>query len=394
MHLTREEELALEGYYGEALSIAMRVVVKVAEVSGAERLVPIKHAHISGISFRNIGEEGLEFLESLASKGARFAVPTTINPGAFDLEKRAEMNVEEDAARGQLRILEALKRMGAKPTLSCTPYLYERISFRDHLAWSESNAVLYANSVVGAMTNRDGGPLALFEAIAGRAPLSGLHLEENRVPSLLVDFSAIRSRLLESGLIGVAGLVTGRIAGSDVPLVCGLSFGSEDEVKLYLAAVGATGGTGLVLLEGLSPDLKHLRFSEHELERFAVDWSAVEAELERYSGAGDGVAVVGCPHLSRRELAEILDWVRRHGGAKRRLILFASRAAVEGLELSEPSVEVYADTCMVVSDLPKYAGRSVVTDSGKAAFYLASQGNAVRLVSRGELLRYVVGERG
>jgi predicted aconitase len=394
MYLTKEEELALDGYYGEALSIAMKVVVKVAEVSGAERLVPVKHAHISGISYKNIGEEGLEFLENLASKGARFAVPTTVNPGAFDLRKKTEMNADEGAVRGQLRILEALRRMGAKLTLSCTPYIYERISFRDHLAWSESNAVLYANSVVGAMTNRDGGPLALFEAISGRAPLSGLHLEENRVPSVLVDFSGVKKALLESGLVGAAGLVTGRIAGSRVPLVRGLSFRNEDEVKLYLAAVGATGGTGLVLIEGLSPDLKYLRFSEGELERLAVDWGMVAAELERYSGAGDGVAVIGCPHLSRGELAEILDWVRRHGGAKRRLILFTSRAAAEGLELGEPNVEVYADTCMVVSDLSKYAGRSVLTDSGKAAFYLASQGYAVRLVPRGELLRYVVGESG
>ncbi|MEM3892839.1 MAG: aconitase X catalytic domain-containing protein [Thermofilum sp.] len=395
MYLTREEERALDGFEGEAKALAMKVVVRVGEVLGAEKLVPIKNAHISGISYKNIGEEGLAFIEKLAGEGARFSVPTTLNPGAFDLAGWQRMNVDEKILSGQLRIIDAFRRMGAAITLSCTPYLYANISYGDHLAWSESNAVLYANSVVGARTNRDGGPLALFEAIAGRAPLAGLHLEENRRPMLLIDFSSVGEKVVEKGIFSAAGLAAGRIAGASVPLVKGLRFSGSDELKLFLAAAGATGGTGLVLVDGISPDLRFAKWNPVEgVERVGVEWSALQEELERYSGSGEGVVVLGCPHLSPSELKDIISWLRRHGRPKRRLILFTSRAAVGEAEkraAEEAGAELFTDTCMVVSELSKYAGREFVTDSGKAAFYLASQGYLVKLLSRGEALRYALG---
>lgn len=386
----------LDGFEGEAKALAMRVVVKVGEALQAERLVAIKSAHISGISYKNIGDEGLKFLEQLAEKGARFSVPTTLNPGAFDLAEWRGMNVDEKVLRGQLRIIDAFRRMGASITLSCTPYLYADISYGDHLAWSESNAVLYANSVVGARTNRDGGPLALFEAIAGRAPLAGLHLEENRRPSLLVDFTSVSEMVEEKGILSVAGLVTGRIAGAAVPLVKGLRFNGSDDLKLFLAAAGATGGTGLVLLDGISPDLRFARWTPVEVvEKVSVEWRMLQEEIERYNGAEEGVVVLGCPHLSAGELRAVIDWLRRHGRPKRKLILFTSRVAAGEAErraAEEVGAELFTDTCMVVSELSRYAGRELVTDSGKAAFYLASQGYLVRLLSRREALEYALGD--
>lgn len=387
----------LSGEEGEAKALAMKVVVKVGEALGAESLVPIKNAHISGISYKNVGEEGLAFIEELASAGAVFSVPTTLNPGAFDLSAWRKMNVDEKLANGQLRIISAFRKMGATITLTCTPYLYSSIEFGDHLAWSESSAVLYANSVIGARTNRDGGPLALFEAIVGRAPMAGLHLVENRKPAITLDFTEIGERVEREGLLPVAGLVAGRLAGASVPLVKGLRFRGNDEVKLFLAAVGATGGTGLVLIEGVSPELRSANHSVTEgTERVRVDWKAIQDELSRYGSAeGSGVVVLGCPHLSSNELKEMLEWFRRHGKPRRRVLLFTSRQALSGADreaVEEIGAEIYTDTCMVVSDLSRYAGREVVTDSGKAAFYLASQGYAVRLTSREKALRYAVGE--
>lgn len=396
VYLTRDEERALNGYEGEARALAMKVVVKVGEVFGAEKLIPVKSAHISGVSYKNIGEEGLAFIEKLAGMGALFSVPTTLNPGAFDLTEWRRMSADEKIVSGQLRIINAFRRMGATITLSCIPYSYVKISYGDHLAWSESNAVLYANSVIGARTNRDGGPLALFEAIAGRAPLTGLHLDENRRPALLLEFSNTSERVMREGLFSAAGLVVGRLAGALVPLVRGLRFNGDDELKLFLAAAGATGGTGLVLIEGLSPDLKFLEDNLAEgVERVSIDWSAIREEVERYSGTEEGVVVLGCPHLSAGELRAIFEWLKRHGKLKRRLILFTSRHVVGADEkkvADEVGVDIFTDTCMVVSELSRYVGREVITDSGKAAFYLASQGYLVKLLPRGEALRYAIGD--
>ncbi|ABL78198.1 aconitase X catalytic domain-containing protein [Thermofilum pendens] len=391
MYLDKFEERMLEGELGEAVALAMRIVVKIAEIFSAERLVKIKHAHVSGVSYENIGDEGLEFLEGLAAKGGRFSVPTTVNPGAVDLELWRKMGVDESYVEKQLRIVGAFRRMGAKVTLTCTPYLYEDISPGDHLAWSESNAVLFANSVIGARTNRDGGPLALMEAIAGRAPLSGLHLDENRRPSLVVDFSESSRYIAENGLFSVAGLIVGRLAGNRVPLVRGLGLQRKDveELKLFLAAVGATGGTGMVLIDGVSPEAPG--DMPGEVEKIGVD--DVKAELEKYGGSGWDAVVLGCPHLSYEEVASIIEWFERKGRPRSRVYLYTSREVASRLRsdrLEKLNIHLFADTCMVVSNLGAYASRSVATDSGKAAFYLASKGYSVALLPRRKLLEMLV----
>lgn len=395
MYLDREEEKMLNGELGEARALAMKAVVRVAEALGAERLVRIKHAHISGVSYKNIGDEGLEFLEELAEKGARVSVPSTMNPAGFDTAKWASMGVQKSFFEKQLRVIDALAKMGVRPTLSCTPYLYERISLGDHLAWSESNAVLYANSIVGARTNRDGGPLALLEAIAGRAPLAGLHLDSNRRPQLVVDFTEVSREVEERGLYQVAGLLVGSLAGDKIPLVRGLKLSRESvaELKLFLAAVGATGGTGMVVIEGVSPE----QYPAESLEKVEVDLSMLREVYLEYSSGGEGAVVIGCPHLTLEEVMDILAYASSRGPAKRRLFLYTSRPVYEALsgyaeKLAEKNIVLLADTCMVVSPLSAYAGGEVVTDSGKAAFYLRAQGYRVTLMPRREAILHAFGE--
>ncbi|MEZ0345998.1 MAG: aconitase X catalytic domain-containing protein [Infirmifilum sp.] len=394
MYLDPEEEKMLNGEFGEALALAMKSVVRVAEALGAERLVRIKNAHVSGISYKNIGDEGLEFLEELARKGARVSVPTTMNPAGFDTGNWMFMGIDSDFYKKQMRIIEALSALGVKPTLTCTPYLYGDIHYGDHLAWSESNAVLYANSVIGARTNRDGGPLALFEAVVGRAPLAGLHLEANRIPQLVIDFSDIGRTIEAESAYSAAGLLVGSLSGEKVPLVRGLELtpGRTSEIKLFLAAAGASGGTGLVLIENVSPEKPQVV----GVETVKVDAGMLREVREAYLGGGEATVVLGCPHLSIEEIIDILRLVNERGAAKHKVFLYTSRTVYESVrgvipKLKEKNVHVFADTCMVVSPLSRYAGTSIVTDSGKAAFYLKAQGYDVTLMPRQRALDYAFG---
>jgi len=392
VYLTREEEKILEGEMGEAARIAMEAVVRVGESLGAERLVEISRAHISGISYKNVGEAGRQFIERLRRLGAKFSVPTTVNPAGMDTCKWRSMGVGEEFARAQLALLEDLEAMGAELILTCTPYFYVELRAGDHLAWSESNAVLYANSVIGARTNREGGPLALLEGLVGRAPYVGLHLDEEREPTVLVDVRGARG--IDPALVGYA---VGYYVEKGIPYVTAGSFKSalESRLKEFLAAVGASSSIGLVLIEGISPEAP--REPPLGTEKISLDEEEVREVKERIStplGEPDAI-LLGCPHLSAGELLEIHEALAGRR-LRRRLVLFTSRKAIaermrEVRALEALGVEVYADTCMVVSELSKMGIYTAVVDSAKAAYYLSSQGYEVELVSREEALRMLIG---
>ena len=386
----------LSGNMGEAVQLAARIVVKIGDVLGAERLVTIEDAHISGISFKNIGDSGLEFLMMLVEKNAKFKVPTTINPAGFDFKKWSKMKIDSYFLEKQKRVIDCLVKMGAKPILSCTPYEVKRIKYGQHIAWSESNAVLYANSVIGARTNREGGPLAIFEAIIGRTPYTGLHLNENRLPNVLVQISDIKEKV-SPALVGYA---LGMIVKKGVPYVKNFYFKDLNEVKLFLAAVGASSSIGLVLLEGISPDLlrNRKRIRKMKLNKVEITKDDLENAYSKISRELTNVDafLLGCPHLSAEELEKIHGFLRKRN-VEKRLILFTSRQVIEENskiveELENKGVEIYGDTCMVVSDIRKMGIKRLILDSAKAAYYLTAQGYEVSLLDREEILRIISGE--
>ncbi|MEM4235218.1 MAG: aconitase X, partial [Candidatus Methanomethylicaceae archaeon] len=184
MYLSREEERMLSGEEGLAVQKAMQLLTALGEVFGAERMVKIESAQIAGVSYGNIGDAGMEFLEDWADLGGKVRVKSTLNPAGMDLDKWKEMGIDDEYYQRQMRILKAFEKMGVEITCTCTPYLVgNRPRSGAHVAWSESSAVVFANSVLGARTNREGGPSALAAAITGRTPCYGLHLEDNRVPT-------------------------------------------------------------------------------------------------------------------------------------------------------------------------------------------------------------------
>lgn len=391
VQLSREEERILSGEFGEGPALAMEVVVKVAEVLEAPRLVKVSSAHVSGVSYRNLGEEGVKFVEGLAKGGARFSVLTTVNPAGFDTRLFKVMGVSEEEYKLQMRLLNALSAMGAKLTLSCTPYLMSPPTPGEHLAWAESSAVLYANCVIGARTNREGGPMSVFEAVVGRAPYVGLHTSEGRSPTVTVDVGQVRELVERRGLFSALGYLLGHTVQAGVPLLYNPppSISLPSNLHTFLAAVGASSSVGLVLIEGVSPEFRRTS----ELEGIVLEEHDLHEVLEAWTGSDFDAVVLGCPHLSPNELWEIASRVK--GRLRRRLLLFTSRwsmeRAWEAVKLLRGfGVEVYADTCMVVGKLSSMGVLQCATDSAKAAYYLSNQGYEVVLASREALLESAV----
>mgnify|MGYP001772674814 CR=1 FL=1 len=386
MYLTEYEERVLRGEEGWAKARALEVIVKVGEALGAERLQPIVHAHVSGVSYYNIGEPGLRLLEDLASRGARFSVPTTVNPIGFDLDNPYALDyvdVTDDLVRGQRAVIRALESMGAKLTFTCTPYYIPDVSGLERgasVAWGESSAVVYANSVLGLRTNREGGPLALMAAIAGRTYYYGMHVDSERVPRVGYRLSPTGPSLdyASSGVLGEIIATLHRAPGP--PLLRAKV--DDDVFRELAAAVGAAGDIPMVFVPGLTPEREPEGLEAEE----PIEWADVEERLERLAPPDDvEVVYLGCPHASVKYLERLATYLSR--GEPRqsspRLVITLSRAE----EAKVPShvigvlrryrAVIVRDTCLVVA--PLRSGISVATDSYKAYFYLSRRGVRIGL---------------
>ncbi len=377
MYLSSWEEKALSGEFGEALRIAMEILVRVGEFLGAEKLIPVSHAHVSGVSIFNIGVHGLELLEDLVSKGARVSIYTTANPASLILEPRFAELYPRELVRAQRRVVELLLSMGVDPrSFTCVPYELRKPSVGEHLAWAESSAVITANSVFGARTNREGGPLALAAAIAGRIYEAGMHLDENRVPTELIDARGIElSNVLKASLLGLRiGSVT-----QGVPMVKlrrPLRFSGFEKllVKNLLASIATTSSSPLAIVEGLYPEKVVVKES---LERISIDEKELLEELEQCCDST--VVLVGCPHIDCEELLHVVRNLLRDGLVKAVQRIVATVSPSVGEECIdeakrlalERGVELIAvkRCCAIVTNLKPLA-RAVATPHGKALHYL------------------------
>lgn len=374
MYLTKEEEALLNGEYGEVLAMAMKTVVKVGEVLGADRLIPVEHAHVSGVSYFNIRDSGLEFIESLVDKGAKFSTYTTSNPYAVIIDGR----MPEDVIIKQKRIIAALKKMGSQ-AFTCAPYHVRKPNYGEHLAWAESNAVLYANSLLGARSNREGGPLALLEALIGRTYMAGAHLDDGRVPKCLVEVDETPK---DVSIMSYLGLKIGELCPDKIPLVKGLSRVPEWWLKLFLASFGSTSNAPMVVLEGITPDYKELSTKADIEDRYRVRIVDIEKEFIKdvekpLRSEGKVIYFIGCPHLSLEELKQISDLMKfeRHSRNERLEFWVGVGDNISSedpvvKDLISMGVKVLRGMCPVTTDLRLLGVSFVVTDSGKALFYM------------------------
>ncbi len=393
MELTPEERRMLSGEDGPATKKAMEILLALGAIYGADRLLPVTSVQISGVSFDNLGEAGLEFLTEMAEGGGRVRVLTTLNPAGMDVENWQALGIDPDFARNQQRVIQAYARMGAATTCSCTPYLFGNLPrFGEHIAWAESSAVCYANAVLGARTNREGGPSALAAALTGRTPRYGLHLDENRRPGLTVRVEADLRGTRDFGALGVAvGRAVEARPGKPIPYLRGVAAAGVDELKSFCASLATYGGLAMFHMEGVTPESGLHAPPAETLTLTRRDLDEAIRSLDSAQGEADFVSL-GCPHLSLDEVRRLAE--RLAGRRVRKTFWITTSRPVKRLAdemgytaVIEAAGAVFAvDTCCVVAPI-RGRFKVLVTDSAKACYYAAAKnGFATRFLPFEEVI--------
>jgi predicted aconitase len=373
LHLTNDEEHILSGENGEVMERMFRLLVKLGDIYDADRMIPVSSAQVAGVSYKSIGDPGVEFLEDYANKGAMVKIVTFLNPAGMDIEDWQELKIPASFAEKQLRIMSAFKKMGIVVSATCTPYLAGNLPrFGEHIAWSESSAISFSNSVIGARTNREGGPSALAAALCGMTPNYGLHLPENRKPVVLVEVNA---NLQDNADFGALGYVVGKQVKNRIPYFTGIKDADTDQLKALGAAMAASGAVALYHIENMTPEA-HLMETK-SLEKLIVSDKDLEDTFSKLStGKEPDIVILGCPHSS---LKEIMTIARKLDGKKLKKPLWVctSRMVKEAANrmgftqtIERAGGRVLADTCMVVSPIEDMGYKTTGVNSGKAANYL------------------------
>ena len=385
MYITTEEQAMLDGRAGDATATAMRILFEMGRILGAGELVQVSSAHIDSCLFH--GVSGVEFAERLVQEGGRVKVPATLNVGALDLrhpEKIRLNGADRDFAQ---RLMTAYVALGCQPTWTCSPYQAgHRPGAGEHIAWAESNAVVFANSVLGARTNRYGDFMDICCAITGRAPLTGLHLDQNRFATIVIDTSGLSMSLKKLDVFyAVLGSWLGRTVGNEIAVINGLPAEvNEDQLKSLGASAASSGGVALFHIAGVTPEAPTLEAAlNHQPAERTIELTAnqVTAERDRLSTAGSeqlDVIAVGSPHFSLAEFQQLLNLL---DGRKCRVPIMActGRHVLKQLEelklletLTAAGVDLIVDTCVVVTPVFPKASGVMMTNSGKFAHYSLS----------------------
>ena len=377
----------LDGAQGPAPQLAMSILVRMAEVYGASELMPISQAHIDSTIY--LGDATLEFAERLASLGAKVAVPTSLNVSGVDACGWQKWAVPPEWAGKAGRQMKAYEQMGAVPTWTCAPYQTRmRPVFGQQIAWGESNAISFANSVIGARTERYPDLLDICCAITGRVPAVGLHLTGNRAGQLLVSLAGVPRALQEDDeFFAVLGHLIGKLAEESIPVIDGLVVRPpEDQLKAFAAAAASSGRVALFHMVGITPEAPTLEaaFQGREpLETVDVTVEALgtaRAELSNAKGTELDMVLLGSPHFSIEEfrrLASLVEGRKRHPRVK--LLVTTGRSQREQAEregvlapILDFGADITLDTCPLASPMLPPEIRTLMTNSAKYAYYAPS----------------------
>ncbi len=380
MILTDEQRRMLAGDFGRSVKKSMEILAALGKIYDADRLVPVSSVQIAGVSYDNLGEAGLGWLGEMAAGGGRARVYATLNPAGMDIDNWQAMGIPPEFAGQQQRVIAAFAQMGVVTTCTCTPYLAGNVPhFGEHIAWAESSAVCFANSVLGARSNREGGPSALAAALTGFTPEYGLHLDTNRQPGVVFDLACKIEGPASFGALGkVIGEQIEKMPGKPIPYLRGIEWASLEELKSFCASAATYGGLGLFHMEGITPEAALVALPDRHLP---VDQQAVQSAWDSMEDEGDeevDFVSLGCPHLSLPELAHLADllagkkvrktfWITTARPTKQ----MADRMGYTRI-IEESGAVIAADTCCVVAPI-RGRFKVMATDSAKACYYAYSK---------------------
>ena len=377
----------VDGEGGPAQALAMSILVRMADVYDATELMDISQAHVDSTIY--LGDATLEFAERLASLGAKVAVPTSLNVSGVDECGWKDWAVKPEWAAKAARQMLAYERMGAVPMWTCAPYqTHMRPVFGQQIAWGESNAISFANSVIGARTERYPDLLDICCAITGRVPAVGLHLTENRGGQLLLRLTGVPAALQQDDqFFAVLGHLVGKLAGENIPVIDGIVVSpAEDQLKAFAAAAASSGRVALFHMVGVTPEAPtldaafHGRSPEQTIEITVADLRAARRELTTADGRELDMVILGSPHFSLAEfslLAPIVAGQRTHPRVK--FLITSSRLMKERAHetgVLEPilsfGAQITLDTCILASPMLPPEIKTLMTNSAKYAYYAPS----------------------
>ncbi|MEM7801611.1 MAG: aconitase X catalytic domain-containing protein, partial [Chloroflexota bacterium] len=382
MKLSEKDQSLLSGEQGEAAAMAMRILTTMGRVNGAAEMLDIESAHIDGCLYH--GDSGIDFAQKLVEGGAKAIVPTTLNVGAIDLLHPEHFQGSDEQAGKAKALMGLYAEMGCLPIWTCAPYqTTQRPTFGQQIAWAESNAIVFANSVLGARTNRYGDYFDICAAITGRVPNVGLHQIKNRRGEIVFDLGQISPDLLkEDVFFPVLGYLIGKRSASRIPVIVGLPHTvNEDQLKALGAASASSGAVALFHAVGITPEAPTVEAAlqnKPPVEELVVSSEMVAQMRSHLSTVPDGpieVVALGSPHFSLAEFEQLLPLVQSHPPQSEfivcthRLVLHALKERGWLEEFKGLGIDVVVDTCVVVTPIVKARSGTLMTNSGKFAHY-------------------------
>ncbi len=382
--LTNKDQEMLDGTHGRAVQMAMSILVQMADVYNADELLDISAAHIDSTIY--IGESGMEYAERLAELGARVVVPTTLNVSGLDEHHWQEWPVPNEWASNAHRQMLAYQSMGAVPTWTCAPYqtVYRPV-FGQQISWGESNAIVFANSVIGARTERYPDLLDICCAITGRAPAAGLHLTENRAGEILLNLVDIPSELEEADVFyPVLGHLVGKLAGDRIPVILGLGTNpTSDQHKAFGAASATSGQVALYHMVGITPEATTLETAfQGKTPRFSIDITMADLisakhELTTDSSSKLDMVALGCPHFSLDEFSNLVQLIEgKNKNPAVQMQITSNRDMIKQAKslgyydkLARFGAKFTVDTCILATPMLGPEIKTLMTNSGKYAYY-------------------------